>query len=350
MTNGSRTKGRSKGQNRTRASGSRNRRRNRGPALHRLQKVVKLGLDAFSDFHLPLPTAVGAYHTITTKTSFSTTDYMVIVGSTMNSTGKWRQTCAMGYPLSTTALNALSGINYYSSTVPFDGLTDIQCVPAASSCRVTCNTSLLNASGICYIGRLKTAFPSPDALDTRTAANLASACVSYAPVRTITNAELVAKPKQINSIPHDMSELHNFAPFHTETPGSAGYDHLQNGFTGYSPIVIINPTGANLQLTVATEWRVRVDPFSPFHSTGKVHPPTSNAVWHAITNAAHAAGDGVEDVGIAGLGAAALEYASGGAVSAGVATVAEGAAAATGFGGILAGLESIGSLAPLLLL
>jgi hypothetical protein len=277
---------------------------------NRAATTIKHGLNAYSSVHIPLPTTVGAYHTMRAKQSFATTDYLTILGPTRFANGDWRQTCAMGYPTSVTTLNSTTAINYTASTAP-SGADDVECAPAAFSVQVSSNASLLNASGVSYIGRLNAEW-APDATDGRTAQELASALISYAPLKTCTNSDLVRSQKQVNAIPHDVVELSSFAPFFPEASGTTGVSHVDAGFTAFGPIVIINPTGQSLQIGVCTEWRVRVDPFSPFHSSGTLHKPSHPSVWHAITQAATSAGHGVEDVGIIGVGAAAADYAVGG--------------------------------------
>jgi hypothetical protein len=176
--------------------------------------------------------------------------------------------------------------------------TGNQCdvAPAAFSAQITGNSSLLNAAGVCYVGRMGQALPATIATDSRTAATYAAVLLAYAKLRTCSNSELVSSPKQINAIPTDLSELQDFAPFQEEGNTVTGYSHMSKGITAFAPIVIINHNLASLQVTICVEWRVRFDPFSPMATTGTMHEPTHPSVWHSIMNAAHTAGHGVEEV------------------------------------------------------
>jgi hypothetical protein len=151
------------------------------------------------------------------------------------------------------------------------------------------------------------------------------------------NAELVQKPKQVNAVPSNPTELSEFTPVTDDSDGVFNWSTFSPGvgFAGFCPIVIYNPTGASLQLNVACEWRVRLDPFNPMHASGTYHTPAPPSVWHAITNAAESAGHGVEEI-------------------AGVAAGGYALAQAGGFGGLLEGigasLPSLEALLPLLLL
>jgi hypothetical protein len=300
------------------------------------QHLVKHGLNAFSTVHLPLPTSTGAYHTIRTIRTFTTTNFLTLLGPWRSEHGDWRTIQAAGWSSSAIALNA-TGTNLWCGENPFPGATgnDVDCVPAAFSAQVTCNTSLLNAAGVSYLGRMKSTYTGPAATDARTAAELANSLLSYANLKMVSNSELVQKPKQVNAIPSNPTELSEFTPVTDDGDATINWSTFSAGFAGFSPIVIYNPTGASLQINMACEWRVRLDPFNPMHATGTHHAPSPPGIWHAITSAAENAGHGVEEI-------------------AGVAAGGYALAQAGGFGGMLEGigasLPSLEALLPLLLL
>ena len=182
--------------------------------------------------------------------------------------------------------------------------------------------SLTSAAGIVHIGRTKGTLSNPDPADTRTGQDLADSLLSYSEPRTLPVAKLALGAVQTNAVPSNVGELQDFEVI------AAGADSVSkswwgsgNNFAGFNPIYIINPNAAELNVTIAVEWRVRVSPFNPMHAAGTLHPPTSPGLWHSIMDAAHNSGHGVEEVaGIAGGGAAVL--ASGGFEAAGDAAMA----------------------------
>lgn len=277
--------------------------------------IIKHGLNAFSDVHIPLPVSVGKYHTVRTVKTFPCTDYLSFLGP-MRSTlgGNWRTALSCAYPTAATALNAAT-VRMVAGENPFSNASgDVECVPAAYSVQITGNSSLFSAAGVCYIGRMKNTYDGPLSTDARTASDFAGALTSYTNMRTVSNAELVSKPKQVSAIPTNMTEMQEFTPVQDDADlatfnwSSATPDF---GFGGFAPICIVNPTLANLQITVCTEWRVRLDPFNPMHASGTHHKPTPPSVWHAITSAAESAGHGVEEVAGAAAGAYAISQGMG---------------------------------------
>lgn len=303
-------------------------------------QLVKHGLNAFSEVHIPLPVSTGRYHTVRTVRTIAVTDFLTLLGPVRTEHSDWRTSIAYGFPLATTVLNS-GTIRQTTSENPFpSGGNDVECVPSAFSVQVTCNTSLLNAAGVTYIGRMKTGYTAPSPTDTRTASELGSALLSYAKLRMVSNSELVSRPKQVNAIPTNMVDLSEFTPVNDDADSTTANLGAGNfGFGGFAPLVVYNPTGASLQLQICTEWRVRLDPFNPMHATGIHHTPTPPSLWHQITAAAENAGHGVEEV--AGMAAGGYALAQTG-----------------GFGGMLetAGmyasraLPALESLMPLLLL
>lgn len=222
-------------------------------------------------------------------------------------------------------------------------LGGIEGVPAAFSVKVVGNGSLLNATGVTYIGRMKTTYSGPDPADGRSAQDLADALWSYAPLKGLSNAELIQHAKQVNAIPTNVVDLSNFTQILDDGDGTTAWDGSKTAMSGFAPIVIYNPTKASLMVEVCTEWRIRLDPFNPLHSSGIHHTPTHPGVWHAITDAAEKAGHGVEDVVEYGAGAAAGGMA--------LATAAQSAGLLGGLEGAFASaLPTLEYLAPLLLL
>lgn len=277
--------------------------------------VIKHGLNAFSKLHIPLPTTVGPYHTIRTRSVHTISDYLCFFGPNYGggSSIGWTNYVGLAAPLSTT-IPGTQNMTYRNGPTPFPagGGTGVEVVPAAFSVQVTNTQSLLNAAGVSYLGRLNHSLDLQTG-DTRTAQQWADTIQSYGNLKTVSNSELVGKPKQVNCLPTNMTALQNFTPLGELSPGAALVSQEGPGFEGFGPVILVNPSLAPLLVTVCVEWRVRFDPFNPMYSSGTVHPPTSPSIWHAITNAAQNAGTGVEELG--GAGAAAAAYNSVGGFS-----------------------------------
>lgn len=293
----------------------------------KLQHVVKHGLNAFSKVHLPLPISAGPYLTVTTRRNIVTSDFLQLyapqkTASSIQNADDWSNYVGLTMP---TATDAIYGQSWKYKTVPSPG-SDIggffECVPSAFSVQVISPASLTSAAGIVHIGRTKGTLSNPDPADTRTGQDLADSLLSYSEPRTLPVAKLALGAVQTNAVPSNVNELQDFEVI------SAGADNANkawwssgNNFAGFNPIYIINPNAAELNVTIAVEWRVRVSPFNPMHAAGTLHPPTSPGLWHSIMDAAHNSGHGVEEVaGVAGGGAAVL--ASGGFEAAGDAAMA----------------------------
>lgn len=311
----------------------------------RLQHVVKHGLNAFSKVHLPLPISAGPYLTVTTRRNLVTSDFLSLfapqkLASSVQTLDDWSNYVGCSMP---TASDNIYGSSWKFKTVPSPGV-DIggffECVPSAFSVQVISPASLTSAAGIVHIGRTKGTLSNPASGDTRIGADLADALLSYSNPRTIPVAKLALGAVQTNAVPSNVSELQDFETISAGADSSAKtYWSSSNQFAGFNPIYIINPNAAELNVTIAVEWRVRVSPFNPMHAAGTLHPPTSPGLWHSIMDAAHNSGHGVEEVaGIAGGGAAVL--ASGGLEAA--------ADAAMGYAGSVA--MSALEYAPLMLL
>lgn len=291
---------------RTRRSGGR-------PQAAKLQHVVKHGLNAFSKVHLPLPVSAGPYLTVTTRRNIVTSDFLQLyapqkLASAPSNADDWSNYVGLTMPASTDTIN---GSSWKFKTVPSPGV-DIggffECVPSAFSVQVISPASLTGASGIVHIGRTKGTLSNPDSGDTRTGQDLADSLLSYSEPRTLPVAKLALGAVQTNAVPSNMSELQDFEVISAGADSTAkGPWGAGNNFAGFNPVYIINPNGAQLNVTIAVEWRVRVSPFNPMHAAGTLHPPTPPGLWHSIMDAAHNSGHGVEEVaGAAGGGAAVL--------------------------------------------
>ena len=265
-----------------------------------MSTIVKHGLNAFHPCHVSLPTPSGKYTVIRTNRTFTTTDYLNLIGP-MDSSGGWANYLNVAKADATAALN---GGWFFRAGPPPTGTAGSgfgEVVPAACSVQVVSPASLTSASGVIYMGRCQTGLSQPGSGDTRTAQDFADAMISYSNPKLLSGARLAMSPQQVNLVPSNIAELSDFRELQVgvDTNGSGGWG-TGNDFIGFKPMFIINPSGVELEVRVCIEWRVRLSPFNPMHNSQVLHPPTAPSVWHGIISAAESVGHGVEDVGIAG--------------------------------------------------
>lgn len=323
----------------------------RGAANHAYE-LSKRVFNAFHPQHLPLSTPMGPHLVVTTRTSFTTDNYMTLVGTMMkraipSAPGKreWTNKVVMSTggagitPIGQTVYD--SDYNQITVPAPTMDMDDFNVVPAAVSFQVSGTDSLTNASGVVYIGRTKNILASP-ANDGTTIAGLGKGLISFSNPKTMSVAALTMRPQQVNCLPGNHADLSDFEQmeksddltgvwtdvmegFGAEQAGSVGLE-----FAGFKPGYILNPNHRPLLVTVAVQWRVRLSPMNPMHSSLTHYPPTPAPIWHAITKAAEHVASGAEDVAAAGTVGAAGYLASGGAAEGGL-LASMGGALETGF-------------------
>jgi hypothetical protein len=167
-----------------------------------------------------------------------------------------------------------------------------------------CPTALQTASGIVYAGVSQTQIKTVN--ETRTWADLAEQFVEFQSPRVLTAGKLALRGVQINSYPLNMDSVSSFRRLQqignvatTQVPG------FQTGdFAGFAPIVIFNPSEADLELLVTVEMRLRFDFGHPAASSHKAYPVASDSTWNTMMQKAVALGNGVMDIaeGVANLG------------------------------------------------
>lgn len=311
----------------------------RGAANHAYE-LSKRVFNAFHPQHLPLSTPMGPHLVVTTRTSFTTDNYMTLIGTMMkraipNAPGKreWTNKVAMSTGASgiTPVGQTVYDCNYDQTTVPAPtmDMDDFNVVPAAISFQVSGTDSLTNASGVVYIGRTKNILASP-ANDGTTIAGLGKGLISFSNPKTMSVAALTMRPQQVNCLPGNHADLSDFEQMEKSDdltglwkddgegvgPTAAGSIGLE--YAGFKPGYILNPNHRPLLVTVAVQWRVRLSPMNPMHSSLTHYPPTPAPIWHAITKAAEHVANGAEDVAAAGSVGAAGYLASGGAAEGGL--------------------------------
>lgn len=264
-------------------------------------KLKKYGLDAFQDFHVPLPRAVAPYLVVRTVRAFSTNDPFIMFGTSKvlnggSSHGEWNNVIAHSNPDGT---NALAGADWKRWTVGIPGIEAggmMECVPAAYSVQVMNDSALQSASGVFYMGRAKGTIDAPESTDTRTVAEFANTLISYAPPRILTGSKLALGAVQANLTPSNLVELGDFESItsYVDNTGAAWGEAFP--FSGFNPAYLWNPTSQQLQFLVAVEWRVRPSPFNPMASAVSHHPPSTDNFWNDLIKAGSDIGHGVIDL------------------------------------------------------
>lgn len=302
----------------------------RGAANHAYE-LSKRVFNAFHPQHLPLSTPMGPHLVVTTRTSFTTDNYVTLIGTMTKRSDpsatlkrEWTNKIAMSTgsagvtPVGATTYS--SDYNQITVPAPTTDLDDFNLVPAAISFQVSGTDSLTNASGVVYIGRTKNILASP-ANDGTTIDGLGKGLISFSNPKAMSVAALTMRPQQVNCLPGNHADLSDFEQMHKFNDLTEGWndDDIRGlEFAGFKPGYILNPNNRPLLVTVAVQWRVRLSPMNPMHSSLTHYPPTPAPIWHAITKAAEHVANGAEDVAAAGTVGAAGYLASGGAAEGGL--------------------------------
>lgn len=297
---------------------------------------------------------------VTTRTSFTTDNYLTLIGTMTKKSypdttvkREWVNRVAMSTGGSgiTPVGQSVYGADYNQLTIPAPtmDMDDFNLVPAAVSFQVTGTDSLTNASGVVYIGRTKNILASP-ANDGTTIYGLGKGLISFSNPKIMSVAALTMRPQQVNCLPGNHADLADFEQMQKYDDTTGPWNDASTPgteFAGFKPGYILNPNNRPLLITVAVQWRLRLSPMNPMHSSLTHYPPTPAPVWHAITNAAEHVAHGVEDVAAAGSVGAAGYLASGGAAEGGL-LASMGGALEAGFGSAMTYGAAALEAAPLL--
>lgn len=374
MANGKKNKQNAGG--RAAPSGNRNRaqanavRRRRGPGTRALGKVrgrmasplqmARRAFNAFHPGHLPLPAPQAPHLMVTTRTTFTTSGAYLLIGAmqqTVDSVVPDQRTAwSNSVALIDDADNSAMGNNQmtkYAVPMPTTDTDDFEMVPAAISFQVFGGDSLTDARGATFIGRCKNILQTPQRTDPITAYEYYQNLISFANPKAMSGAALAMHPQQVNLLPGHVSEVTDFESGEARPAYESFYWGTDSdsttstqprfAFAGFKPGFIYNPSRRELQVTVAVQWRLRLAPTNPLHSSQAHYPPTPPSIWHEITRAAESMESGVEDVMEAGAIGAAGYLATNGAMEKGLEYVTGYAMRAAG--AALSGLEWMAPLA-----
>jgi hypothetical protein len=164
--------------------------------------------------------------------------------------------------------------------------------------------ALQATNGMLYIGKMKVQ-PVYAGDTTHTAQTISDSFVSYMAPRLCAAAKLALRGVQSDAHPLNMNRLADFTQIYRGFPGAT---RLPDGAyttgvwssglspAGFTPIVIYNPDGVELNLLVCHEYRTRFELFNPACASHKHHKPSSDSTWAAMVKHATDLGAGVLDI------------------------------------------------------
>jgi hypothetical protein len=264
-------------------------------------EMLKHGLDAFHNLHVPLPRAVAPYITVRTVRTFSSAHKFFLFGPMRLNAGNertWTNFIGISSDTPASLLNSNSFDRWTTNIPGSESAGFLECTPAAYSVQLMNDSALQTADGVFYSGRLKTGLTAPDSADTRTTQSLMDGCVAYSPPRILTGGKLALGAVQMDAVPGNMAAMADFTPiaYYPDQINQLWTNATGVEFEGFNPMYLVNNDAKTLQFMVATEWRVRVSPFNPMSSSAIQHTPTSDSLWSEMMQTASRIGHGVKDV------------------------------------------------------
>lgn len=262
--------------------------------------------NAFMPSHLALPRAVGEYSVVRGTKQISTSAPLIIVGTFMHIPGtgasdggtSWSNKCAL---LCSDLSRAPTEAYWTKKNMPLlssGGLGhSAQVVPSAVSVQIMNPGALQTTNGMLYIGKMKTQ-PQYGSDSTTTAQAIAGDFVSYMAPRLCAAAKLALRGIQVDAHPLNMSRLADFTDVYDGFSGDNASVAWEKEFEpcGFSPIVIYNPDGVELNLLVCHEYRTRFGLSNPAAASHKYHAPSTDATWASAIKTATEMGAGALDI------------------------------------------------------
>jgi len=258
--------------------------------------------DAKQLAHLALPRAVGPYTPIRVTRRVTFNAHAGIIGtyqegpnqaSSTHGKHEWTEVAMVHSVNSTLPINAPA--NARAVTVALDGLGEAATlVPSALSVQIMCPTNLQSANGIVYAGVMNT--QAEIGGRTETWNSYMEKFVQFQSPRLLAASKLALRGVQINSYPLNMAEVSKFTPLARELDTNFDYNEYNYFPTGWAPIAIYNPSGAELELLITIEYRVRFDLDHPASAGHTHHPIVPDGVWDKLVRQAVSLGNGVMDI------------------------------------------------------
>lgn len=272
--------------------------------------------DAFCTQHAPLPRSVGPYTVVRTTFLTKTSARCGLIGTfkrrsaTLGPPGTsvspecWSN-CVMVTEEAVTAIGTTASTGFHFSPFPGGGSvfnrtqTTFTCCPSAVSAQLIGPTSLNAASGQLAACVIPARMDLTD--DTRTWEQVQTDVTSFFRPRLMSAGKLTLRGVQMDSHPLSMADISQFEPLAHDTPNPnspivAPWDVQSPYPCGWAPMAFVNPTGADIQLLIAVEWRVRFDVGNPAVASHSHHGVSSDVNWDHQIRRATAALPGVVDI------------------------------------------------------
>ncbi len=260
--------------------------------------------NAFSPSHLALPRAVGEYTVTRGTRQISTTDKLIIVGTfqrsqddggtPLGSGRNWSDVVALSCNNLALRANEIGWVNHKMPMLQSGLGAHCQVTPAACSVQIMNGNALQTTSGMLYIGKLKV--QPLYAGSTETAQAIADNFVSYMAPRLCAAAKLALRGVHVDAHPLNMNRLSDFTQICRAFPDGTGAWSNDLTPAGFTPIVIYNPDGVELNLLVCQEYRTRFELFNPACASHKYHPPSTDMDWAGMVKKAADLGSGALDI------------------------------------------------------
>lgn len=180
-------------------------------------------------------------------------------------------------------------------------------VPAALTVQIVCPDNLAadGAKGVVYAGVMNTQAAITNRAETWD--TYMNRFVQFQSPRMLAATKLALRGVTINSYPLDMSEVSDFTLL-SKRPAEqvSTHNNDQPDPAGWAPICIYNPQGAELELLITVEYRVRFDLDHPASASHTHHEVATDSTWNRLTRQAASLGHGVMDIAdmVANMGAA----------------------------------------------
>lgn len=272
--------------------------------------------DAFCTAHAPLPRSVGPYTVV--RTSFLTATsakcgligtfkrrqtVLGAVGSSISPEG-WSN-CVMVTEEATTAIGSTPSSGFHYSPFPGGGTnvnrtqTTFTCCPAAISVQIIGPTAINDANGQLCAAVVPARMDLTD--DTRTWQEIQTDITSYFRPRLLSAGKLTLRGVQMDSHPLSMADVSTFEPLihnppNPNSPEVVNWDINAPYPCGWAPMAFVNPSGADIQLLIGVEWRVRFDVGNPAVASHQHHGVSSDVGWDQQIRRATEALPGVIDI------------------------------------------------------
>lgn len=232
--------------------------------------------------HLPLPRVVGPYHVIRATRIFNSSQAVHLFGFWMNSgmqnsPEEFTEVCSIASGNVNSAMNAGGNTNRYGIST---GLAGMHVAPAAITVRISNPNALQTTSGMVNVGQTTAITDIRDY--TVTWATYVNSLIAQSHPAAFGAAQLAIKSVDVTAVPVEIDDLCSFKQMNTISDGVVTLASANNAETlaGFAPVYVYNPSGINLSYEVMCEYRVRPGSGSPFHSSMKLHKPSSDKHWY----------------------------------------------------------------------